>query len=80
MKLLEQITAIGWRVVELAFVLVALCVLLSLLLGKQSGTFIASVAANTSDLLQKLPPGALVGVFLIFAVYWLIKNRTKDQK
>jgi len=80
MKLLEQITAIGWRFVELAFVLVALCVLLSLLLGKQSGTFIASVAASTSDFLQTLPPGALVGVFLIFAVYWLLKNRARDQK
>ena len=80
MKLLEQITTIGWRVVELAFVIVALCVLLSLLLGKQGGTFIASVAANTTDFLQKLPPGALVGVFLIFAVYWLIKNRSRDQK
>lgn len=79
MKLIEQITAIGWRAVELAFIIVALCVLLSLLLGKQGGTFIAFVAANTTDFLQKIPPGALLGVVLIFAVYWLIKNRSKNQ-
>ena len=72
--MIEKITKFGWLAIELAFMLVVLCVLLSLVLGKESGTFISSVAANTLDLLQKVPSGTVLGVFLILALYWTFKS------
>ena len=73
--MIQRITKIGWLAVELAFMLVVLCVLLSVILGKDSGVFVASVAANTVDLLQRVPSGTLLGFFLIFALYWTFKRR-----
>jgi hypothetical protein len=52
-----------------------LCVLLHLILGKDGGGFIASVAANTTDLLQKIPSGTLLGIFLILVVYWTVRSK-----
>jgi hypothetical protein len=73
--MIEKITKFGWLVIELAFMLVVLCVLLSLVLGKESGVFISSVAANTLDLLQKVPSGTVLGVFLILVLYWTLRSR-----
>ena len=73
--MIEKITKFGWLAIELAFMLVVLCVLLSLVLGKESGGFISSVAANTLDLLQKVPSGTVLGVFLILALYWTFRSR-----
>lgn len=73
--MIEQIRKIGWLVIEAAFVLVVLCVLLNIILGKDSGSFISSVAANAMDFLQKVPPGTFLGIFLILVVYWLYKSK-----
>jgi hypothetical protein len=73
--MIEKITRLGWLVIELAFMLVVLCVLLSLILGKDGGGFVSSVAANTLDLVQKVPPGTVLGVFLILVLYWTFKRR-----
>ena len=73
--MIEKITKFGWLAIELAFMLVVLCVLLSLVLGKESGAFISSVAANTLDLLQKVPSGTVLGVFLILVLYWTFRSR-----
>ena len=73
--MIERITKYGWLAVELVFILVVLCVLLSLILGKESGGFIASVAANTVDLLQKVPSGTFLGIFLILVLYWTFKSK-----
>jgi len=73
--MIEKITKFGWLAIELAFMLVVLCVLLSLVLGKESGAFISSVAANTLDLLQKVPSGTVLGVFLILVLYWTLRSR-----
>ena len=73
--MIQKITKYGWLVIELAFMLVVLCVLLNLILGKESGGFIASVAANTLDFLQKVPSGAVLGIFLILVVYWTFKSK-----
>jgi uncharacterized membrane protein len=74
--MVEKITKYGWLAVELVFMLVVLCVLLSLILGKGSGVFIASVAANTLDFLQKVPSGTFLGIVLILALYWLVRSKT----
>ena len=73
--MIEKITKFGWLAIELAFMLVVLCVLLSLVLGKESDAFISSVAANTLDLLQKVPSGTVLGVFLILVLYWTFRSR-----
>jgi len=78
MTVIRQITKIGWLIVEVAFLLVVLCVLLNIILGRESGGFVSSVAANALDFLQKVPSGSFLGIFLILAVYWLIKSRAKD--
>jgi hypothetical protein len=75
MAMIQKITKLGWLAVEFAFVLVVLCVLLSLILGKEGGGFIVSVAANTLDLLQKVPSGTVLGVFLILVLYWTFRRR-----
>ena len=76
--MIRQITKIGWIVVEVAFLIVVLCVLLNIILGRESGGFISSVAANALDFLQKVPSGTFLGIFLILVVYWLIKSKAKD--
>jgi len=73
--MMQKITRLGWLVTELAFMLVVLCVLLSLILGKDGGAFISSVAANTLDLLQKVPSGTVLGVFLILVLYWTFRRK-----
>ena len=78
MNLIRQITKIGWMVVEVAFMLVVLCVLLNILLAKEGGGFVSSVAANALDFLQKIPSGTFLGIFLILVVYWLVKSKAKD--
>jgi len=59
--MLLQIRKVGWLVVEAALLLVILCVLLNLLLGRDSGTFISGVATNTTAFLQAVPPGTFLG-------------------
>lgn len=73
--MIQQIRKIGWLVIEIAFLLVVLCVLLSIILGKGSGAFISSVAANTLDFLQKVPSGTFLGILLILVLYWAYKSK-----
>lgn len=73
--MIQQILRIGWLVVEAGLILVIVCVLLNIILGKEGGSFVSSVAANAMDFMQKVPPGTLLGVFLILALYWLVKSK-----
>jgi len=73
--MIEKITRYGWLVVELVLMLVVLCSLLHLILGKDGGPFISSVAANTLDFLQKVPSGTFLGIFLILVFYWTVRSR-----
>jgi hypothetical protein len=75
MTFLTRLRVIGWGVVEAAFLLIVLCLLLNIILGGDSGSFIASVAKNATDFLQRLPPGVLLGVALIAMLYGLVKSR-----
>ena len=75
MAKLEQFTRIGWRIVEITLLLVILCVLLNIILGPDSGAFIAAVYANALGFLQAIPPGTVVGVLLVALLYWVVKAR-----
>ena len=75
MILLTRLRTIGWAVVEAAFLLIVLCVLLNIILGGEADSFIASVARNATDFLQRLPAGVILGVALIVMIYGLVKSR-----
>ena len=75
MTLLTRLRTIGWAVVEAAFLLIVLCVLLNIILGGEADSFIASVAKNATDFLQHLPPGIVLGVALVVMIYGLVKAR-----
>ena len=74
--MLDRLRRFGWFVVEAALVLVVLCVLLNIILGKDSGAFIASVAANATNFLQAVPPGSFLGLVMIVVLYLLYRSRS----
>lgn len=73
--MIEQIRSIGWLAVEIALLLVIVCLLLNIILGADSGGFIASVAANATQFLQSIPPGTFLGVVLVVVLYVLVRSR-----
>ncbi len=75
MTFLMRLRTIGWAVVEAAFLLIVLCILLNIILGGEADSFIAGVAKNATDFLQRLPPGVLLGVALIVMIYGMVKSR-----
>jgi hypothetical protein len=77
--MIEQIRKVGWLTVEIALLLVIVCVLLNIILGPDSGSFIGSVAANTSQFLQSIPPGTFLGVVLVVVLYWLARSRISGR-
>jgi hypothetical protein len=73
--LTTRIRTIGWAAVEVAFLLIVLCVLLNIIIGGEADSFIAGVARNATAFLQSLPAGVLLGVVLIAAAYSLFRSR-----
>jgi hypothetical protein len=74
-NLIAQVRTIGWAVVEAAFLLIVLCVLLNIILGNEANSFVTAVANNATDFLQKLPAGVFLGIVLIAAAYAIIRSR-----
>ncbi|HEV2189024.1 MAG TPA: hypothetical protein VGR70_17575 [Stellaceae bacterium] len=75
MKAFTQIRAIGWAVVEVAFLLIVLCLLLDIVIGAQADSFVSKVAKNATAFLQSLPPGVVVGVAAVAVVYGVLRTR-----
>jgi hypothetical protein len=75
---MTRVRTIGWVVVEVAFLLIVLCVLLNIIVGGDGDAFIATVAKNATAFLQSLPPGVLLGIVLIVALYGLLKSRLQS--
>ena len=75
MTFLMRLRTIGWAVVEAAFLLIVLCILLNIILGGEADSFIAGVAKNATDFLQRLPPGVVLGIALIVMIYGMVKSR-----
>jgi len=74
--MVERLMHWGWQLVELCLLLIALCVLLQLILGPQSGAFISSVSANTQRFLREVDSGSLLGLVLIIGLYLYFKSRS----
>ena len=73
--MIERIRKYGWLAAEAGLLLIVLCILLGILLGKDGGPYILSVSENASKFLGALPPGVTLGVALILLLYWFIKSR-----
>ena len=73
-----RLRRIGWAAVEAAFVLIALCVLLNIIIGGETDSFISTVAKNATSFLQSLPPGVFLGIVLIAVIYHLLRSRLQN--
>ena len=73
----DSLLKVGWRVVETAVLLVVVCVILNIILGSGSGSFIGSVAANANSFIRDVPPGNFLSVVLVVGLYWFFKARTR---
>lgn len=72
---LRQLRIIGWAAVEAAFLLIVLCLLLNIILGDKTDSFISSVAKNATAFLQSLPPGIFLGLVLIVVIWGFLRSR-----
>jgi hypothetical protein len=73
--MIERVRKTGWLAAEVGLLLIVLCVLLSILLGKDGGPVVAAVAENASKFLGGLPPGVTLGVALILFFFGFVKSR-----
>ena len=64
-----------WIFVEIGFLAVLTIILLHLILGPDSGVFVAGVADNVLKFAAAIPAQAMVGLALVLALVVLIANR-----
>jgi hypothetical protein len=74
---LEKAKRFLWTFVELAFVTVLAIVLIYLILGQSAGTFVASVVENVTDFTNAVPTPSLLGLAIILALIYLIRQRLR---
>ena len=74
---LEKAKRFLWTFVELAFVTVLSIVLLYLILGQSAGSFVVSVVENVTDFTNAVPTPSLLGLAIILALIYLIRQRLR---
>jgi nitrate reductase gamma subunit len=67
-----------WEFVELAFLTVLALMLIFLLLGKDAGSYVASVADNVTKFAAGASSG-LLGIVIVLAVVYLALRRMKQD-
>jgi hypothetical protein len=72
---IERIQKLGWFAVEVALLLIILCVLLDIIIGTNSVGFIPMVATNAKTFLQAVPAGTILGIVILVFLYWFIRSR-----
>lgn len=72
---LRQLRSMAWAIVEAAFLLIVLCLLLNIIIGDKSDSFISGVAKNATAFLQSLPPGIFLGLVLIAVIWGFLRSR-----
>jgi hypothetical protein len=73
--LLRKIAALFITASQAGLAIVSLALVVYLLLGGSSGSFILSVVNNLSLLIEMMTPQALVSVAIVFVAYvWMRKN------
>ena len=68
-KWMALIQKIGWLVVEVALLLIVLCVLLDIIISPVGFGFISLVAGNAKAFLQTVPPGTTLGIVILVFLY-----------
>lgn len=66
-----------WSFVELGFLALLAILLIYLLLGESSGTFVRSVASNVIVFADDVPTASLLGIGVILAIVYLLAQRMK---
>jgi len=77
MDMLEKAKRYLWAFIELAFASVLAIMLIYLILGENSGSFVQSVADNVTKFANGLPTSSLIGLALLLALIYLIMNRQR---
>ena len=66
-----------WAFVELGFLTLLSVILLYLILGANSGVFVAGVAENVMKFAGAIPQQSLVGIAIVLALVFLIARRVR---
>jgi hypothetical protein len=74
---LEKTRRFLWLFVELGFVTILAIILLYLILGENSGVFVASVADNVKKFAGDMPTPSLIGIGVIIALVYLVMQRLR---
>lgn len=64
------------QITEAGYVLLSFIVLLYILLGAESGSFVISVMANLLLLIAAVTPQVLVAVAIVVALIYLVQRKT----
>lgn len=75
MSLMTSIRSVFRQVTETGFVFIGFVVLVFLLLGEQSGSFVTSVIANISVMVNVITPPVLGAIGLGIALLYLTKRK-----
>ena len=71
----EKIRRWVWAIVEALFQLILLCLLLSIILGEQSGPLVGGVATNSVSFLNAVPQGSILALLAVYLVYLYFRHR-----
>ena len=77
MDMLDKAKRYLWAFVELGFASVLAIMLIYLILGENSGTFVLSVADNVTKFANAVPTPSLIGLALLLALIYLIIKRLR---
>ena len=77
MDFLERTRRFLWLFVELGFLTVLSVILVHLLLGENSGGFVASVADNVMKFANGMGTPSLIGIGVILAIIYLVMQRIR---
>jgi hypothetical protein len=66
-----------WALVELGFLAVLIIILIYLLLGDSSGTFVTSVTRNVTRFASEVPTASLLGIGVLLAIIYLVAQRMR---
>jgi hypothetical protein len=72
---LEKAKRFLWTFVELAFLVVLSIVLIYFLLGRASGAYVVSVVENVTGFANAVPTPSFIGLAIILALIYLIRQR-----
>jgi len=74
-EMLQKLTGLFVRVIEMGFALVGILVLLYILMGEAAGSLATGTVANLLLLVAAATPAGLVGIAIVAALMWFYSKR-----